>query len=118
MVAICCCVLIIMFLNSSICLLSKAAKSVIPTLLLELSPWLAPDLLASALLASGLLALGLLVSAAAAGLGFVAADFSGALVVSWSPVFWRLAGRASTGVGLFSATTLPDELGLGLGLWG
>jgi len=44
-----------MFLNSSICLLSKAAKSIAPalTFLLELSPWLVPGLLASGLQASG-----------------------------------------------------------------
>jgi len=37
-------------------------------------------------------------------LGFEAADFSGALVVFLSPVFWRRAGGASTGVVLLSAT--------------
>ena len=83
-----------MFLNSSICLLSKAAKSRAPVLLLllELSPWVVPGLLASGLLVSGLLASDLLVSDAAAGLGFDAANFSGVLVVFLSPVFWRRAG--------------------------
>ncbi|KAG4086280.1 hypothetical protein H8356DRAFT_962880, partial [Neocallimastix lanati (nom. inval.)] len=88
------------FLKSSICLLSKAAKSIAPalTFLLELSPWLVPGLLASGLLASG----------AAAGLGLEAAGFSGVLVVFLSPVFWRQDGGASTG--LLSAATLPTEL--------
>jgi len=70
-------------------------------LLLELSPWVAPGLLASGLLASGLLV---------AGLGFDAADFSGVLIVFLSHVFWRRVGGASTGVGLFSADTLPTKI--------
>jgi len=67
-----------MFLNSSICLLSKAAKFTAPALLLllELSLWVVPGLLAS-----GLLAAGLLVSGAAVGLGLDAAGFSGVLYV-------------------------------------
>ncbi|KAG4081895.1 hypothetical protein H8356DRAFT_970733 [Neocallimastix lanati (nom. inval.)] len=91
-----------MLLKSSICLLSKAAKSIAPalTFLLELSPWLVPGLLASGLLASG----------AAAGLGLEAAGFSGVVVIFLSPVFWRRDGGASTGVGLLSAVTLPTEL--------
>ncbi|KAG4083622.1 hypothetical protein H8356DRAFT_967753 [Neocallimastix lanati (nom. inval.)] len=85
-----------MFLKSSICLLSKAAKSIAPalTFLLEISPWLVPGLLASGLLASDL----------------EAAGFSGVLVIFLSPVFWRRDGGASTGVGLLSAVTLPTEL--------
>jgi len=57
-----------MFLNSSICLLSKAAKFTAPALLLllELSLWVVP---------------GLLVSGAAVGLGLDAAGFSGVLYV-------------------------------------
>ncbi|KAG4083220.1 hypothetical protein H8356DRAFT_968382 [Neocallimastix lanati (nom. inval.)] len=96
-----------MFLNSSICLLSKAAKSIAPAVLflLELSPWVAFGLLASGLLASDLL-----ISAAAAGLGFYVAGFSGVLVAFLSPVFWGRAGGASKGVGLLSAATLPTEL--------
>jgi len=64
MAAVYCCVLIIIFLNSFICLLSKAAKSIAPALLflLELSPWIFPGLLASALLVSGLLVSVLLAS--------------------------------------------------------
>jgi len=86
-------VLIIIFLNSSICLFSKAVKSIALKLLflIKLSPCVVSGLLVSDLFASGLADSGLLASGAPAGLGLDAAGFSGVVVVFLSPVFWRQA---------------------------